>query len=164
MRGPVWIPIAVSFLFVLYGVVGASSLAPLVKPASATIPFGGESNTDLFLGALGLAHSAAPVEKTFQRWDKNTEFLFVAPANHPFWVQTYYTLTYLAYPRRISAVACAEKAANQNEIHRELSPNMDGLIFFDVPPGRWATGAQQIGSKLFIAPYHGSPAWKSFCP
>jgi len=148
----------------LFATLGASVLGPLFSPRASTIPFGGEASTDQFLGILAVPHPAAKLEETFRRWSNDKAFLFIAPANQPFWRQTYYTFAYLAYPRTVSAVVCSANPAERDEIHRESTPNIDGLIFFDVPPGALRAGAQQIGPILYIAPYHGSPIWKSFCP
>ncbi len=165
MRGSPWIPIAALFVFVLYASAGISGLRHWIEPLNTTVPYGGEASTDQFLGILEVARPAEKLDQEFRQWDPKAQFLFVASAKQPFWRQTYYTLTYLAYPRQISAVVCPDQNAYEDEIHKELSPNFDGLIFFDVPPGPWRNGARQIGPRLYISHYHdGSPAWKSFCP
>jgi len=159
-----WIRSAALLAVVLFAAFGASVLAPLFSSRFSTLPFGGEASTDQFLGVLAIPHPAARLQEAFQRWGKDQSFLFIAPSKQPFWTQTYYTIAYLAYPRPVSAVVCPVNGAGREEIHKEATPNIDGLIFFDMPPGQWAANAQPIGPALSVAPYHGSPAWKSFCP
>jgi len=157
------IRIAALLVILAFVALGGSTLARLFSPPFSTVPFGGEASTDQFLGVLAVPHPAARLQETFQRWGNDKSFLFIAPANQPFWMQTYYTIAYLAYPRPVSAVACPANGVGREEIHKEVSRNIDVLIFFDMPPSSWSANAQPIGPILSVAPYQGSPVWKSFC-
>ena len=164
MRGSIFARTAALLVLLLFMAIGASPLIDFMQRFSSTMPMGGEASTNQFLGILAVHDPATKLAEEFRRWESGATLLFIAPASQPFWRQTYYTMAYLAHPRRVSAVACAGGGAGPEEIQQGKSPKIDGLIFFDIPPGPWAAESRQIGPKLYFTRNHGSPAWKSFCP
>ena len=122
-----------------------------------------EATTDPFLAILGIPHPASAVRTALGQWSEQESLLFVAPLNDPFWKQVYFTLGYLAYPRRLSAMVCAEQPDRDEVYDHGKSSKVGGLILFDMPPGPWAGRSRQIGSKLYLVTYQGVAPWKSFC-
>jgi len=158
--------VAPILILVTFAVVGGSTLLDSIdaQPPRSSGRLERETSADQFLAVLGLDHPTAKLDRIFRRWGEDKVFLFIAPRKEVLSGQVYYMMVYLAYPRRVSAVMCAPNHADAEEIHKELSPDIDGLIFFGIPPGRWSVDGYQIGAQLYITPYHGSPPWTSFCP
>ena len=115
---------------------------------------------------MGVEHPTRLVDAELQRWSQDKVLLFIAADKNPFSLQTYYEFLTLSYPRRMPAVICGVGSNPPLEIEKvPASVKIDGLIFFDIAPRRWATaGGRQVGPKLYFTPYQGVLSWRSFCP
>jgi len=125
-----------------------------------------QATTDLFLSILLIERPAERLERAFRQIGPSDRVLFVGPGEEPFFTQVYYTVSYVAFPRLVSAVACGDAGKEPVRIMFQMAEtsNIKGLVFFKVDPGRWAMGGTQVGPRMYIAPHDGARPWKSFCP
>lgn len=146
--------------------VGGSALITAVALDRLKLRLDPEVSSDFMLAVIGVSHPTHAINEMLRPWGENKVLLVIAPATNPSSTQVYYELLILAYPRRMPAVMCDSRpGASPKEFFQETaSRHIDGLIFFDIAPRPWITGARQIAPKLYIAPYPGIPTWNSFCP
>jgi hypothetical protein len=153
-------------LLAAVGWVGGAALLAAVRRDTSTYSLDPDMSSDVVLGRIGVPHPTRVVNEMLRPWSKDNVLLVIAPAASPFSTPVYYELLTLGYPRRMPAIMCDSRpGASPREFFKELaSSNIDGLIFFDIVPDRWVTGARQVAPKLYVVPYKGVPTWKSFCP
>lgn len=149
--------------------VGGAGLFNAVRRDTLKLRLDPEESSDFVLAAIGVPHPTDAVNEMLRPWSENKVLLVIAPTSNPVSMQVmqvYYELLILGYPRRMPAIMCDSRSREAFTLfHQELiSSNIDGLIFFDIIPGRSVTGARQVAPKLYIAAHNGIPAWKSFCP
>ncbi len=147
-------------------IIGAQGILAFVQTNPWNAPLDPDVTTDQFLGILSLTHPGVRVEQALRSFAKDQALLFVAPAKEPFTMQVYYTIQYLAYPRPVAAVICAEPGNGPSTTVKESAApaGIAGLIFFEVSPGPRAGGGTAVGAKMHVTPYTGMDPWQSFCP
>jgi hypothetical protein len=149
--------------------VGGAALMTAVRRDTLKLRLDPQVSSDFVLAAIGVSHPTNAINEMFRSWSENKALLVIGPTSNPVSMrvmQVYYELMILGYPRHIPAIMCDSRVREASTLfHPELgSNNVDGLIFFDIVPDRSVTGARQVAPKLYVAPYEGVPAWKSFCP
>jgi hypothetical protein len=146
--------------------VGGVALFTAVAQDTLHLPLDPEVSSDFIVAAIGVPSPTQALNDMLRRWGEDKVLLVVAPGTNPYSTQVYYELLILGYPRRMPAIMCDSRPGESpREFFPELaSHSVDGLIFFDIVPGRWVTGVRQIAPKLYVAPYQGVPTWNSFCP
>jgi hypothetical protein len=114
-----------------------------------------------FLMVLGVDRPAARIERVLSDLPPGEHLLLVAPDAEPFAGQVRLTLTYLAYPRKLSSVLCTGQM--QGKTHGENSPSgVDTLVFFKLPAIDPGENAVSVGNMVFVRRKSASP-WQSFC-
>lgn len=149
-------------LLAAFLLIGFVALTPAVVNNQGSIPLAPEISADAVFGRL---NSTDLTERTLQRWRKDAVLLLIAPSSNPNAIKVYYELIILAYPRRVSAMFC-ESHAGVPPLQQQWPPRtgpIEGLIFYDIPPGPDAAGAKEVAPKLYMTAHKGKPEWKSVC-
>jgi hypothetical protein len=124
-----------------------------------------EATSDSFLSVLGVSHPTSLIEQALRPFPDNQPLLFIGPDVEPFWGQTFFAISCLAYLRPVSAIRCSGPGKISDVINKvPVSSEIAGLIFFKVDPGRWAAGGKRVTPTLYIAPNRGARPWESYCP
>jgi hypothetical protein len=146
--------------------IGGAALFSLVARDTLKLPLDAEVSSDFILAVIGVSHPTNAINEMLRPWGENKVLLVIAPATNPYSTQVYYELLILGYPRRLPAIMCDSRpgASPKEYLQESASSHIDGLIFFDIAPRGWVTGARQIAPRLYTAPYQGVPTWNSFCP
>jgi hypothetical protein len=149
--------------------VGGAELITAVRHDTLKLQLEPDVSSDFVLAAIGVSHSTKAINEVLRPWGENKVLLVIAPTSNPVSMpvmEVYYELLVLGYPRRLPAIMCDSRSRDASTLfHPELaSSNMDGLIFFDIVPGRSVTGARRVAPNLYIAPHQEVPTWNSFCP
>ena len=151
--------------FILWPALGSYVILGEIRTGSSWPRLTSTVSTDSALGALGIPNPAVQLEGDLRSWKEEANVLFVAPANDPVAMQVYYMVICLAYPRRVAAILCSDKPDSPNtEIYKLLPTDpLEGIVFFNIPPGRWRSAGRQVGPNLYISTHTGTAPWRSFC-
>jgi hypothetical protein len=146
--------------------VGGAALITTVRRDTLNLPLDPDVSSDFVLAAIGVSHSTQVVNEMLRPWEENKVLLVVTPTVSMRVEQVYFELLVLGYPRRLPAIMCNSHPRDASTLfHPELATrNMDGLIFFDIVPGRSITVARRVAPNLYTAPPEEVPTWNSFCP
>jgi hypothetical protein len=156
---------ALLFALAIFAVL---SLFATLGAALNSHPFLGldpDATTDDFLRILDVPHPAARLTEALRAYPPDQPLLYVGQSRDAFNTQVYYTLAYLAYPRPLSALMCAEPGKGRVAIAENAPRTAEaGILFFGVDPGPRAAGGTRISPNLYISPRTGAAPWPSFCP
>jgi len=117
--------------------------------------------TNNFLRILGVDEPAPRMERALNAFSPDEHLLLVAPASEPFAGQVYLTLSYLSYPRRLSAVFCI--GPQQGRTEGPPISAIDGFLFFETRPENPGRSSASIGAKMTIVRRRSTAPWRSFC-
>jgi len=156
--------LAVTTILFAFGAFAVRSLVSIVAEVSSAPTFhtlDPRATTNLFLQVLDARQAGALLETAINAYPPGGPLLFITTAKEPAAVQVYYTVSYLAYPRPVSAVICGSTEFPTIE---RFSPSseIDGLIFFALTPSG-NTPAERVTPRLLMSPHHGPALWQSFC-
>lgn len=124
------------------------------------------ASSDSWLGdALDVNRPSQAVVEALSYIPVDASILFVGPIDDSHFLQTYYLVGYLGWPRRVSAVGCAQSGAEPT-VMREFpeSAPVTAVVFYRLAPAANLAQAQAVGSRLWIVRTSGITAWKSYCP
>ena len=167
MARGIWVRLAVGVAFAAFATV---SFKGILDPAIQGRSFDHlepSATTDSFLRILDAPRPAMLVEGALRTLPLDTSLLFVAPAKEEFKTQVFYSVAYLAYPRRVAAIFCGGGKAPEIWDQVPQSSDLAAVIFFATDPGPWArdgsAGGTSATPKLYVARHHGAAQWASFC-
>jgi hypothetical protein len=114
-----------------------------------------------FLAVLKVDQPALQIERAMNRVQPDARLLLIEPESEPFHTQLYLTLSYFAYPRRLSAVICS--GPGQGTILGPLEPvTIDGALFFETKVDDAGAAVASIG-KMIVTRHKSESPWLSFC-
>lgn len=144
--------------------VGARSLYGRVA-TRVRIPVTPRASSDSLLAALSIEGAAESVRQALAGVPAGDAVVFVGPVEDPFFIQTLYTVSFLAQPRQVAGVGCrGATGAGEVIVPMDADEEISAVLFFRREPG--ASGARRIApdlSLLRIPPQAATSQWTSFC-
>lgn len=156
--------ILAGILVVVYILIGARGLYSRVRaePSPSPGPF---ATSDTYLAnQVGLHRPSQAVIEAVDRVPPGVALLFVGPADDPFFIQTYYVIVYLAWPRPVSAVECDGQGRARFSMGPPVEPaGPAAAILYGLAPTDGAS-VQVVAPRLSVASGLTSRGWADLCP
>lgn len=132
------------------------------QPAAAE---GQWATSDRWLGVLQVPRPSDTIAGVLGNLPPEQMILFVGPQNEPSFILTYYLVSYLAWPRRVSAVQCGDPGQPPvlMFLPQEQGSVLSVLYYFLEPPP-WIGPGQAIGPRLRLIPASEIREWIWYCP
>lgn len=146
-------------------VLGWAGLAPHLDhlPVQAITEW---ATTDAWLARnAGICTPSQALVDALERLPPEDPILFVGPFDEPTFTLTYYVISYLAWPRQVSAIRCGQPgdAPRVQYMWRQPSRTL-GVVFYLLEPPDWLSTPQSVGSAFVVATCPEMREWVSFCP
>lgn len=146
-------------------VLGWAGLAPHLDhlPVQAITEW---ATTDAWLARnAGISTPSQALVDALERLPPEDPLLFVGPFDEPTFTLTYYVISYLAWPRQVSAIRCGQPddAPPAQHIWEQPSRTL-GVVFYLLEPPDWLSTSQSVGSAFVVAACPEMREWASFCP
>lgn len=126
-------------------------------------PFTARATSDLFLGTLSARRPAEELARALASLPADSAVVFAGPSSDPFFTQTLFTVSYLALPRQVGGLYCAEKGnPDYALVPLDAGQRVSAVLFFRRPP----TGPAEAilpGLSLLRLPLNTEIPWTSLC-
>jgi len=146
-------------------VLGWAGLAPHLDhlPVQAITKW---ATTDTWLARnAGISTPSQALVDALGRLPSDDPILFVGPFDEPTFTLTYYVISYLAWPRQVSAIRCGRPGdAPPVERTPPKSVKTGGVVFYLLEPPDWLSTSQSVGSAFVVATCSEMRECTSFCP
>jgi hypothetical protein len=150
----------IAVVFVLAGARGLNNRIQ-VEPAPAV---GAYATTDSYLAdQLLLARPSNAVVEALAGFPPDASLLFVGSSDDRHFIQTYYVITYLAWPRSVAAIACDGQGRAQLAGGRAPESAASTILVRYALSTTDLAPAQSIGPRLTITAAAGARALASVC-
>lgn len=120
------------------------------------------ATSDAYLKGVAPANASATLLAGVAALPDQGSLLVVGSAQDSTLLLTYYTVSYLTWPRRVGAIQC--QAAGQPPL-MIVPPGgpITAALFYRVSPPRSLRAGRELGPRTLLVPMRGDDDWTRFC-
>jgi len=124
------------------------------------------ATTDAWLAHYaGICKASEALVDALERLPSDEPILFVGPSDEPNLMPTYGVISYLAWPRRVSAVTCGQPDDVPSVGSTPpTSVTKGGVVVYLLQPPDWSLPRESVGPAFVVAPCSEMRECTSFCP
>ena len=124
------------------------------------------ATTDAWLARnAGISTPSQALVDALERLPPEDPILFVGPLDEPTFTLTYYVISYLAWPRQVSAIRCGQPGDAPPGQYPPAEPvTTGGVVLYLLEPPDWSLPRESVGSAFLVAACSEMRECTSFCP
>jgi len=150
------------FLMAFVGLGLKGGVGELQKqPISIGGPY---ATSDSWLTALQIPQPSKSIQDALAELPQESAILFVGPGHESTYILTYYTISSLAWPRKMWALGCGEAGQPATLVILPQKPlKIHGLMYYLSKPPVWLPDGMAIGPRLTLVPVLEAVTWTLYC-
>jgi len=122
------------------------------------------ATSDSWLAVLQIPQASKAIEDVLAKLPPESAILFVGTGHESDYMLTYFTISYLSWPRKIWALGCGEPGQPAHLIILPQKPlEINGLMYYLSKPPVWLPEGKEIGPRLTLVQVSETVTWTLYC-